>query len=86
MDPDVTITPYKDGPLLLRGPFALVDQEGGEVETQRKVVALCRCGRSGIRPFCDGSHKAAGFTAPGGSPRVCPRSVRVARTWEWRPV
>jgi CDGSH-type Zn-finger protein len=31
---------------------------------QRSTIALCRCGRSRIRPFCDGTHKQAGFTAP----------------------
>ena len=41
-----TITPYRDGPYLVRGPFSIVDQEGNEIEVKRRVVALCRCGRS----------------------------------------
>ncbi|MEA2293635.1 MAG: hypothetical protein QOE86_1274 [Solirubrobacteraceae bacterium] len=60
----VTITPYRDGPLLVRGPFTLLDQDGQEIEVGRAVVALCRCGKSRIKPLCDSTHKAAGFTAP----------------------
>lgn len=63
-DPAVTITPYRDGPLLVRGDFALVDQTGNEIRNERDTVALCRCGRSRMRPFCDGSHKLVGFRAP----------------------
>lgn len=60
------ITPYRDGPYLLRGDFELTDQDGTPIETARRTVALCRCGRSQIRPFCDGTHKLIGFRAPGG--------------------
>jgi CDGSH-type Zn-finger protein len=59
-----TITPYRDGPLLVRGPIRLQDVDGREIEVGRDVVALCRCGRSRIKPFCDGTHKIAGFRAP----------------------
>ncbi|HYM56893.1 MAG TPA: CDGSH iron-sulfur domain-containing protein [Solirubrobacteraceae bacterium] len=59
-----TITPYRDGPLLVRGPFRLLDQEGNEIEVDRRTVALCRCGKSQLRPFCDGTHKAVRFRAP----------------------
>ncbi len=65
------ITPYKDGPLLVRGPFELVDQDGNAIAVRRKTVALCRCGRSRIKPFCDGTHKVMQFTA--GSGLVCER-------------
>ncbi|HEX2015305.1 MAG TPA: CDGSH iron-sulfur domain-containing protein [Solirubrobacteraceae bacterium] len=61
---EVTITPYRDGPLLIRGPFRLQDQQGREIAADRETVALCRCGRSRIRPFCDGSHKLVHFRAP----------------------
>ena len=60
------ITPYRDGPYLIRGPFVMVDQDGNEIEIKRRVVALCRCGRSQIRPFCDGTHKLVGFRAESG--------------------
>jgi len=62
----VIITPYRDGPLLVRGPFRLQDVEGREIELGREIVALCRCGKSRIRPFCDGSHKLTQFRAPSG--------------------
>jgi CDGSH-type Zn-finger protein len=66
MDDETTITPYRDGPLLVRGPFRLADQDGREIEVGRKTVALCRCGKSRIRPFCDGTHKVIRFSAPSG--------------------
>jgi CDGSH-type Zn-finger protein len=59
----VTITPYRDGPLLVRGPARLQDMEGREIEVQRSTIALCRCGRSRIKPFCDGTHKLVRFRA-----------------------
>jgi len=61
------ITPYRNGPYLIRGPFTLVDQDGEEIEVRRRTVALCRCGRSQTRPFCDGTHKAIGFEAESGA-------------------
>ncbi len=58
------ITPYRDGPLLVRGDFGIQDQDGNEIEAGRETIALCRCGKSRMRPFCDGSHKVVGFRAP----------------------
>ncbi|MDX6625052.1 MAG: hypothetical protein QOE56_41 [Solirubrobacterales bacterium] len=63
MTEETRITPYRNGPYLVRGPFVLVDQDGQEIESKRAVVALCRCGKSQIRPFCDGTHKTIGFRA-----------------------
>ncbi len=63
---EVIITPYRDGPLLVRGPFRLRDQDGREIELRRETIALCRCGKSRIRPFCDGSHQLVRFRAPSG--------------------
>jgi CDGSH-type Zn-finger protein len=63
-NPDVpTITPYRDGPLLVRGPVRLQDTQGREIEVGRETIALCRCGKSRIKPFCDGTHKLSGFRA-----------------------
>jgi len=42
----------------------LVDEDGAPTENTRKMVALCRCGGSKTKPFCDGTHKTNGFTAP----------------------
>ncbi|MGK2933469.1 MAG: CDGSH iron-sulfur domain-containing protein [Solirubrobacterales bacterium] len=64
--PDTKITVYPDGPLLVRGPIDLRTEDGTEIATDRAVVALCRCGLSRIRPFCDGTHKKAGFNAGSG--------------------
>jgi CDGSH-type Zn-finger protein len=58
-----TITPYRDGPLIVRGDFRLVDTDGNEIDAGRRTVALCRCGKSGIKPFCDGTHKRIDFHA-----------------------
>jgi len=69
MSDPVVITPYRDGPLLVRGPFTLRDQDGNEISVERETVALCRCGRSRIRPFCDGSHKVVRFRAPSAAER-----------------
>ena len=63
------ITPYRDGPYIIRGDFRITDQDGNEIEARRETIALCRCGRSQIRPFCDGTHKLIGFRAAGGSER-----------------
>jgi len=63
----VTITPYRDGPLLVRGDFELVDQDGNAIDPRRGTVALCRCGKSRLRPFCDGTHKLVRFKAPSGA-------------------
>ena len=51
-----------DGPLLVRGKLRLVDEEGREVCTRRRINALCRCGRSAVQPFCDGTHKIVPFS------------------------
>jgi CDGSH-type Zn-finger protein len=67
-----TITPYRDGPLIVRGDFRLLDQDGVEIDPGRATIALCRCGRSAIKPFCDGSHKRSGFYAPSAPSRARP--------------
>jgi CDGSH-type Zn-finger protein len=73
--PGATITPYRDGPLLVRGTFRLTDQDGAEIDPGRDTVALCRCGKSGIKPFCDGSHKRSGFSAPSAPSRPRPAAL-----------
>lgn len=60
---EVVIVPYRDGPLLVRGPFVLRDQDGNDIDVSRRTVALCRCGKSRIRPFCDGTHQVVRFQA-----------------------
>lgn len=58
------IVPYQDGPYLVRGPVVVRDQDGREIELVRDPVALCRCGKSRMRPFCDGTHRLVRFAAP----------------------
>ena len=68
--------PCKDGPYIVRGDFEILDDDGNPMALRRGTIALCRCGRSRTRPFCDGTHKLVGFRAEGGaseSPR--PRSI-----------
>jgi CDGSH-type Zn-finger protein len=55
----------ENGPLLIRGPVRIVDHLGNEfaVPAGKDNVALCRCGQSRTKPFCDGSHRTCGFQA-----------------------
>lgn len=64
----VTVTPYPDGPLLIRGDFELRRPDGTMVDIDQATVALCRCGRSATKPFCDGTHKVTGFRTPAEHP------------------
>lgn len=62
---ELRVTPTANGPFHLEGPFDLVGEEGGP--TYRDDDAwLCRCGGSGSKPFCDGTHEKIGFTAEDG--------------------
>jgi CDGSH-type Zn-finger protein len=60
---NVTITTRPNGPYLVKGPITLVDPEGKEFKVDRDPVALCRCGASTTKPFCDGTHSRIGFQA-----------------------
>jgi CDGSH-type Zn-finger protein len=59
----VTITTRPNGPYLVKGPIRLVDADGKEFTVQGDTVALCRCGGSTNKPFCDGTHSKLGFQA-----------------------
>ena len=61
MSGPVSITACTDGPLIVRGDVEILSSTGEPVEKTRRTVALCRCGVSTIKPFCDGTHKAVGF-------------------------
>ena len=56
----LAVKPSKDGPLLLSGPVTIVAATGRKAWHGDRV-ALCRCGQSQNKPFCDGSHAVAGF-------------------------
>ncbi|MCC7083374.1 MAG: CDGSH iron-sulfur domain-containing protein [Pirellulales bacterium] len=61
----ITIRLRPNGPLVIEGEFRLIDHEGNEftLPTHKPVVALCRCGQSQNKPFCDGTHKQCDFAA-----------------------
>ncbi len=50
----------QDGPLLIYGNITIKDKDGNETKKD-KVTALCRCGHSGNKPYCDGTHKKVDF-------------------------
>lgn len=54
----------ENGPYLISGTATYIDTTGNEQTTQGSMIALCRCGQSGNKPFCDGTHKKVGFEAP----------------------
>ncbi len=56
-----TVTVYPDGPLVVRGAVQIAHADGTVIEQTGPAVALCRCGRSALKPFCDGNHKLAGL-------------------------
>ena len=59
---DIKITVRNNGPLLVSGPVTLEDMSGQTFGLSgRNTIALCRCGHSESKPFCDGSHNRAGF-------------------------
>lgn len=53
--PDIILCP--GGPMLLRGKHVVQGEDGTEYQTTRPVSAVCRCGKSQIKPWCDGTHK-----------------------------
>ena len=59
---DVTIRISKNGPLLIKERVQVIDQATGEeIAIAKFPIALCRCGRSATKPFCDGSHNSGDF-------------------------
>nr|WP_082492296.1 CDGSH iron-sulfur domain-containing protein [Leifsonia sp. Root4] len=69
---EVSVTACPNGPLIVRGEVELRDENGDVLPRSRKTVALCRCGASTIRPFCDGSHTLIAFRTerPPSSPAI----------------
>lgn len=59
---ETSLTLQKDGPIFVRGPVPLVDGAGQSWEDAGHRYALCRCGASGNKPYCDNTHKSLGFT------------------------
>jgi CDGSH-type Zn-finger protein len=60
--PEVTIEVRRNGPLIVNGPVELKDADG-KIYPVNERIALCRCGASTTKPFCDGTHSRIGFQA-----------------------
>jgi CDGSH-type Zn-finger protein len=68
---EVTIKARENGPYKVEGPARIIDADGREfVLPEGSGIALCRCGHSRNKPFCDSSHKRVGFRAEDSAPRV----------------
>ena len=61
---EVVIRTMENGPYIVQGAVRVLDADGTEYDvSERKSVALCRCGGSATKPFCDGTHSKTGFEA-----------------------
>jgi CDGSH-type Zn-finger protein len=62
---EVEIKVRENGPYRVRGPIRLIDADGNEFDLagQGETIALCRCGASTTKPFCDKTHSRIGFEA-----------------------
>jgi 3-phenylpropionate/trans-cinnamate dioxygenase ferredoxin subunit len=60
---DVRIKTIKDGPYEIKGAVDLQDAKRNPFQLTEEVIYLCRCGQSGTKPFCDGTHSKCGFKA-----------------------
>ena len=70
---DVTIRVRANGSYKVIGDVRIEDADGVAFQLPPgSGIALCRCGHSGTKPFCDGSHKRVGFVADDAAPRVAP--------------
>jgi CDGSH-type Zn-finger protein len=68
----VEIKVRDNGPYKVTGPVRLIDADGAVFDVpDGGPIALCRCGQSRDKPFCDAAHKASGFDS-------CPRAARAA--------
>jgi len=61
-DEKPTIDVMESAPFIVKGLESLYDAEGNDIEMEKDVIALCRCGASKNKPFCDGAHREIGFT------------------------
>ncbi len=61
----IVIRCRENGPYLLQGPAKIMDHLGNEfvIPPGKESIALCRCGQSNKKPFCDGTHRQVGFQA-----------------------
>ena len=64
-----TIRVQNNGPLVVSPEVELRDARGVRFQTSAKPTALCRCGGSGNKPFCDGTHAKVGFKSEVNAPK-----------------
>jgi CDGSH-type Zn-finger protein len=69
---EVVIKVRDHGPYKVTGPVTVIDADGNRFDLPEGPIALCRCGGSQTKPFCDKSHKVSGFEA-------CERASDVSR-------
>lgn len=79
------ITPRENGPLIVQGVPKL-KQSDGIIDPDKPVYALCRCGASQNKPFCDGAHDAAGFISDNGGAKIRNTPVRYSGEVDGRQV
>lgn len=92
MEEKIKIAVLQDGPYLVKGEFLIIDAAGNEYPAVRRTVALCRCGGSANKPFCDGAQKRSGSRRRRmrterlfpGEPG-CGDSADAVRASRWRP-
>ena len=67
----IRITPTDNGPYMIEGPATVVDADGNEYDlADQTTTFLCRCGGSGTKPFCDGTHETLNFEAASRAPHT----------------
>ena len=67
----VTIRLRRNGPYVIESDeVRVIDWEGVEYQVDRRPIALCRCGASAHKPFCDGTHSKIGFDGGQGAGAV----------------
>jgi CDGSH-type Zn-finger protein len=67
---EVSIRATLNGPFIVKGATELLDTVEDKYPINKETIALCRCGQSSNKPFCDGTHSKIGFQA---SERVADR-------------
>ena len=64
------IEPKENGPYLVKNLQSLTNSKGADILPDKEVIALCRCGKSNNKPFCDGTHNKIGFSSATDNPEV----------------
>jgi len=85
MSDETKIVPREDGPLVVMNPPVLKDADGAEIET-KGVAALCRCGASKTKPFCDGTHNEIGFKSAPDHSKIRNKALTYSAEVEGRDV